>query len=114
MLLWTVRPRRPASVPSFDATRLQERRPFGPLPVNTTPRAGLRGELKELAPVLEQKAADAEVMLKQVAVDQAEVRPVSLRRDAAVRAPSRVATRLDIEKETTPGILRWRRVASMA
>ena len=30
------------------------------------------GELKELAPVLEQKAADAEVMLKQVAVDQAE------------------------------------------
>ena len=33
---------------------------------------GLRGELKELAPVLEQKAADAEVMLKQVAVDQAE------------------------------------------
>ena len=34
--------------------------------------AGLRGELKELAPVLEQKAADAEVMLKQVAVDQAE------------------------------------------
>ena len=36
------------------------------------PRAGLRGELKELAPVLEQKAADAEVMLKQVAIDQAE------------------------------------------
>ena len=33
---------------------------------------GLRGELKELAPVLEQKAADAEVMLKQVAIDQAE------------------------------------------
>ena len=33
---------------------------------------GVRGELKELAPVLEQKAADAEVMLKQVAVDQAE------------------------------------------
>jgi dynein heavy chain len=32
----------------------------------------LRGELKELAPVLEQKAADAEVMLKQVAIDQAE------------------------------------------
>ena len=30
------------------------------------------GELKELAPVLEQKAADAEVMLKQVAIDQAE------------------------------------------
>ena len=28
--------------------------------------------MKELAPVLEQKAADAEVMLKQVAVDQAE------------------------------------------
>ena len=75
---------------------------------------GLRGELKELAPVLEQKAADAEIMLKQVAVDQAEVRSVSLRRDAAVRAPSCVATRLEIEKETTPGILRWRRVASMA
>ena len=75
---------------------------------------GLRGELKELAPVLEQKAADAEVMLKQVAVDQAEVRSVSLRRDAAVRAPSRVATRLEIEIETTPGLVRWRRVASMA
>ena len=67
-----------------------------------------------MAPVLEQKAADAEVMLKQVAVDQAEVRPVSLRRDAAVRAPSCVATRLEIEKETTHVILRWRRVASMA
>ena len=90
------------------------KRPFGPRRATATPRAGLRGELKELAPVLEQKAADAEVMLKQVAVDQAEVRPVSLRRDAAVRAPSCVATRLDIEKETTPGILRWRRVASMA
>ena len=53
--------------------------------MNTTPRAGLRGELKELAPVLEQKAADAEVMLKQVAVDQAEVRSVSLRLRASRR-----------------------------
>ena len=53
-------------------------------------------------------------MLKQVAVDQAEVRSVSLRRDAAVRAPSRVATRLKLEKQTTPGLVRWRRVASMA
>ncbi|KAH8045612.1 dynein light chain binding protein [Aureococcus anophagefferens] len=33
---------------------------------------GLRGELKELAPVLEKKAVDAEAMLKQVAIDQAE------------------------------------------
>ena len=33
---------------------------------------GLRGELEELGPVLVKKAADAEVMLKQVAIDQAE------------------------------------------
>ena len=31
-----------------------------------------------------------------------------------VLASSRVATRLDIEKESTPGLVRWRRVASMA
>ena len=46
--------------------------PFGPHRATAMLHAGLRGELKELAPVLEQKAADAEVMLKQVAIDQAE------------------------------------------
>ena len=107
MQLWTVRP---AVLRCLHAIR----RGRGWSRATATRRAGLRGELKELAPVLEQKAADAEVMLKQVAVDQAEVRPVSLRRDAAVRAPSCVATRLFLKKETTPGILRWRRVASMA
>ena len=76
MQLLMVRISASRAVPS---TRLQERRPFGPRRATATRRAGLRGELKELAPVLEQKAADAEVMLKQVAVDQAEVRSVSLR-----------------------------------
>ncbi|KAH8072852.1 dynein light chain binding protein [Aureococcus anophagefferens] len=45
---------------------------------------GLRGELKELAPVLEKKAVDAEAMLKQVAIDQAEAGVV--REKAAVKA----------------------------
>ena len=39
---------------------------------------------------------------------------VSLGRDAAVRAPSCVATRLEIDEGTTHVIVRWRRVASTA
>ena len=63
---------------------------------------GLRGELKELAPVLEQKAADAEVMLKRRSPSTTpRERSVSLRRDADAEVmPSRGAKRRPTSKKS--------------